>query len=287
MLSTVQKSIAVTAAVGAAVVGGAMLMTATSASQAVETNTGNPPGNNGTVKIAEDGDWDGIPQNHPHVGCTFTVEWYNFDANVVSNVTFAMQAPTKDVGLSGTDPAAVQLDDDDAGGADPDPDGIQQYTLAFDGAAHPVQGYHVKLTINTPGSIGADVKHKVFWVTGCGDETTSTTETTATSATTETSATSATTETSATSATTETTETTETSTTDETSVLPSEATETTDHATSDTTVEGEQAVPSAVDAGQSGPDGSGDGKAIGALALLVAALGAGIVGGSVAARRRA
>ena len=38
-------------------------------------------------------------------------------------------------------------------------------------------------------------------------------------------------------------------------MLPSEATETTETtgATSDTTVEGEQAVPSAVDAGQNGP----------------------------------
>ena len=241
-----------------------MLMTATSASQAVETDTGNPPGNNGTVKIAEDGDCDGIPQNHPHVGCTFTVEWYNFDADVISNVTFEMKAPTKDVGLSGTDPAQVPLENDGAGGADPDPDGVQQYTLSFDGDPHPVQGYHVKLTINTPGSIGADVKHKVFWVTGCDDETTPTTETTTTtptsrprnhetSETTETSATSATTETTGTTGTTETSETTDT---EETSVLPSEATETTEtteKATSDTTVEGEQAVPSAVDAGRERP----------------------------------
>jgi hypothetical protein len=31
----------------------------------------------------------------------------------------------------------------------------------------PQQGFHVKLTINAEGSQGADVKHKVFWVTGC------------------------------------------------------------------------------------------------------------------------
>ena len=30
-----------------------------------------------------------------------------------------------------------------------------------------MQGFHVMLTINAEGSRGADVKHKVFWVTGC------------------------------------------------------------------------------------------------------------------------
>ena len=38
---------------------------------------------------------------------------------------------------------------------------------SFDGEPHPQQGYHVKLTIHTPGSIGADTKHKVFWVEPC------------------------------------------------------------------------------------------------------------------------
>ena len=33
--------------------------------------------------------------------------------------------------------------------------------------AHPQQGYHVKLKVYAPGSIGKDTKYKVFWVTGC------------------------------------------------------------------------------------------------------------------------
>src|SRR5918996_1379399 len=33
--------------------------------------------------------------------------------------------------------------------------------------AHPMQGHHVRLTINAEGSQGADVKHKVFWVEEC------------------------------------------------------------------------------------------------------------------------
>ena len=60
---------------------------------------GNPPGNNGTVKIAGPGDEVGHPSNNPHPGCTFYVEWFGFDegADVVSTVTFASQAPTSDV----------------------------------------------------------------------------------------------------------------------------------------------------------------------------------------------
>jgi hypothetical protein len=46
--------------------------------------------------------------------------------------------------------------------------------------AHPNQGFHVKLTINAEGSQGADVKHKVFWVTACIPGPTTTTGSTTT-----------------------------------------------------------------------------------------------------------
>ena len=32
---------------------------------------------------------------------------------------------------------------------------------------HPEQGFHLKLTVEAPFSLGAEVKHKVFWVSGC------------------------------------------------------------------------------------------------------------------------
>lgn len=129
---------------------------------------GKPPGNNGTVKI------DGVPLgngkgNEPHVGCVFNVEFYNFDegepADFMATVTFALQAPTlrddkKDVQLL-TD--EVFIGEDPAGGGN-DLDASKEYQLSFDGVeAHPKQGYHVKLTVNAPGSQGADKKHKVFW----------------------------------------------------------------------------------------------------------------------------
>jgi hypothetical protein len=42
------------------------------------------------------------------------------------------------------------------------------YRLDFTGITpRPVQGVHLKLTVNAKGSQGADTKHKVFWVTGC------------------------------------------------------------------------------------------------------------------------
>lgn len=135
---------------------------------------GDPAGNNGTVKITPHLEEDGIPQNTPHVSCIFDIEWYGFDKgdDIVSTVEFAMQAPTTDVALSGTDPSQVFVGGDPASGAGTDTgfDGEETYTLAFDGEPHPQQGYHVKLTVHTPGSQGADTKHKVFWVQPCEDE---------------------------------------------------------------------------------------------------------------------
>jgi hypothetical protein len=129
------------------------------------------PGNNGTVKIAPYGEMDGIPNNTPHVGCQFQVEWFGFDEGdeIVSTVNFAMQAPTEgDLKTSGD--TSVFVGEDAAGGAGNDPDGSSAYTLSFTGEPHPQQGYHVKLTVETPYSQGSDRKSKVFWVQDCAGE---------------------------------------------------------------------------------------------------------------------
>jgi hypothetical protein len=141
---------------------------------------GSPPGNNGTVKIALHGEIDGIPNNTPHPGCQFQVEWYGFDEGdeIISQVAFAMQPPTGEVDLSVSGDTSVFVGGSPGAGAgNSSRDGVQVYTLGFTGDPHPKQGYHVKLTVETPFSNGNDTKTKVFWVEECeggsggGDET--------------------------------------------------------------------------------------------------------------------
>jgi hypothetical protein len=125
-----------------------------------------PPGNNGTVKIDAEA-FDTHPNNEPHVGCVFQVDFYGYDeGDLYADVTFEAHPPTGN---------AVLLQDivyigEDAAGGGTDLDAEATYDLSGPLAAyeaHPQQGYHVKLTVNADGSHGADVKHKVFWVTGC------------------------------------------------------------------------------------------------------------------------
>src|SRR5688572_17116226 len=51
-----------------------------------------PLGNNGTIKI--DGlDWDDAPNNEPHPGCTFEVDFYGFDeGDLYADVVFEAHA---------------------------------------------------------------------------------------------------------------------------------------------------------------------------------------------------
>lgn len=135
--------------------------------------TAAPKGNNGTVKIANVGDVDGIPDNNPHVGCTFTIEWYNFDVgNQNASVSFTMQSPTTGaVAVGGGDttptiPGGPGLDKTVAYTLTPDPGIVPQ----------PNQGYHVKVTVTTPNSKGNDTKSKTFWFAGCSVPTTEPTE---------------------------------------------------------------------------------------------------------------
>jgi hypothetical protein len=115
-------------------------------------------------------EFDQLPNNEPHVGCIFEVDWYGFDANVTSDVKFEIWPPSGGKATLLTD--SKQLDNDDAsgGGSEAGLDGEKVYDLGpYVGAyfEHPQQGFHVKLTINTPVANGSDVKHKVFWVQDC------------------------------------------------------------------------------------------------------------------------
>jgi hypothetical protein len=128
-----------------------------------------PPGNNGTIKI-DNVAFDDHPNNEPHVGCTFQVDFYGFDEgkDLFADVSFKAHPPTGDRQVLLTDRVFIGEDDNSRGGSEAGLDASETYTLKFDDIEpHPKQGFHVKLTINADGSKGADVKHKVFWVEGC------------------------------------------------------------------------------------------------------------------------
>src|SRR5437868_3837078 len=55
----------------------------------------NPPGNNGTVKIQEADATDDIPDNDPHVGCRFKIEFRGYDqGDLHATWTLAAQPPS-------------------------------------------------------------------------------------------------------------------------------------------------------------------------------------------------
>jgi hypothetical protein len=139
----------------------------------------NPPGNNGTIKI-DDVPFDDHPNNEPHVGCTFQVDFYGYDEGELdATVTFEAHPPTLREGEDQVlleDTVFIGEDDNSGGGSEAGLDASETYTLDLTGIEpQPNQGVHVKLTIHAEGSKGADVKHKVFWVTGCGPSPTTTT----------------------------------------------------------------------------------------------------------------
>jgi hypothetical protein len=132
---------------------------------------GDPPGNNGTIKI-DDVPFDDHPNNEPHVGCPFQVDFYGYDkGDLEAQVIFTAQPPTQrdsDSQVLLTDTVFIGEDDNSGGGSEEGLDASETYTLDFTGITpHDQQGHHVKLTIHADGSHGADVKHKVFWVKGC------------------------------------------------------------------------------------------------------------------------
>jgi hypothetical protein len=150
---------------------------------AATPNPAGPPGNNGTIKV-DSQPFDDAPDNQPHVGCVFQVDFYGFDkGDLFAFVTFTAHKPTDPAGVQTVllkDKVFVGEDDASGGGSEAGLDASRTYTLDLSSISpQPKQGVHVKLTIHTPaGSIGADPKHKVFWVKGCESSSTTTTTTT-------------------------------------------------------------------------------------------------------------
>lgn len=135
----------------------------------------NPPGNNGTVKV--DGViFDNAPDNQPHVGCIFQIDFYGFDqgSNLNALVTFEAQPPSGR-GILMQDSVFIGEDSNAGGGSEAGLDASETYDLNNAVAslkAHSQQGYHIRLTINADGSQAANTKHKTFWVRGCTPDST-------------------------------------------------------------------------------------------------------------------
>jgi hypothetical protein len=151
----------------------------TASEQATPTATHpGAPGNNGTVKIADETDLDEErPENDPHVPCTFAVEWFGYDSGwgpLTAQVDLQLQAPTDEaagvaMAVEG-DRTPTFTGNGGRPGAGDGRDHLEWYTLSFTGEPHPQQGYHVKVTVDTPHSKGSTTKSKVFWVGPCADD---------------------------------------------------------------------------------------------------------------------
>ena len=130
---------------------------------------GNPPGANGTIKI--DGKpFDTTPDNQPHVGCVFQVDFYGFDkGNYNAAVTFTIQPPSGKWRVIRRD--SVFVGQDNAGGGT-DLDAERTYDLNMDvyNFERTKQGFHIKVDIQAPGAGGKIAKKsKVFWARDCID----------------------------------------------------------------------------------------------------------------------
>jgi hypothetical protein len=230
-----------------------------------------PPGNNGTIKV--DGvDFDSHPDNEPHVGCTFQIDWYGFDeGDLFSDVTFETQAPTLPQNtVLLTDSVFIGEDDNSGGGSEAGLDASETYTLDFTGfEPHDIQGFHVKLTVNAEGSIGADTKFKVFWVTECVPTTTTTTPPTTTTTTTPPTTTTTTTTTPPTTTTTTTTVPPTTTTTTSPSIGPTTVTP--------TTTDQPSVAPTTVRPSGTAFTGPEQVVPLGALALILMTSGSGLL----------
>ena len=133
---------------------------------AAYAGSSDPPGNNGTVKA--NADTAVSTSNDPHVGCVFQIDMFGLDDGTSSaTIRFDVVSPSGS-GLIRQD--LVVVDGNGAGGSLDGYAGSADYSLVgMMGAytAHPDQGYHVRLTVDTDGSQGNSKKFKVFWVTGC------------------------------------------------------------------------------------------------------------------------
>jgi hypothetical protein len=86
-----------------------------------------------------------------------------------ATVSFFVWPPTGDRELLLQDSVFIGEDDNSGGGSTEGLDATVTYDLSplLKTYMADNQGFHIKLKINAPGSIGKDTKYKVFWVQEC------------------------------------------------------------------------------------------------------------------------
>ena len=131
-----------------------------------------PQGNNGTIKVSNR-DIDTIPDNEPHQGCTFDVEFFGYDNGALyATATFAVIRSCGDLVVLEDEHIFIGEDAASGAGTSTGIDATEEYDLndelaPFVADGNVNQGVHVRLTVTAQGSNGADTKHKVFWAKGC------------------------------------------------------------------------------------------------------------------------
>ena len=113
----------------------------TSLALSAPASAANPPGNNGTVKMDAEA-FDDAPNNEPHVGCEFQVDFYGYDeGDLFADVTFTAHPPTGPVQTLLTDVVSIGEDDNSGGGSEAGLDASATYVLDFGTIEpHPVAG---------------------------------------------------------------------------------------------------------------------------------------------------
>src|SRR6266511_5799187 len=97
---------------------GAVVLAVTMMAGVASPEATHPPGNNGTVKV-DDIPFDDHPNNEPHVGCTFQVDFYGFDeGDLFADVSFESHPPTGPVQVLLTDTVFIGEDDNSGGGSE-------------------------------------------------------------------------------------------------------------------------------------------------------------------------
>lgn len=126
-------------------------------------------GGSGIVKL-DTKPFDQAPNNEPHVGCTFQLDFYNYPEGVTARYSFSLWHPTGPADLDGGSGSLFIGEDPAGGGQDLDGEAtvvLGPALLSSGIEPHHHNGWHVKLVVRARSTSGPDQKQKVFWVREC------------------------------------------------------------------------------------------------------------------------